>query len=143
MLVKLNTQGMLVVPLIDVTKAVMTGQDRAIALAPGWNEIPEADWPLAEPHLMDAVKVGKVELKAKEFEEKVKDASGKETDEVKVIYKQLALQDVRADHARKIVEECYNPKDLARWKEDNKLTTELRNLCDIQLRKIDEVDAKK
>jgi hypothetical protein len=139
MLIKANTTGLLFVPLIDVAKPVIAGKEGGISLVPGWNEIPAEDWPLAEPHLQDAIASGKVELRCKEVEDVI-DVDGETQKVTKTI--SLGLGEVRIDYARKIVEGCYNFRDLERWKEDSKLTSELRALADVQLKKIDEVGSK-
>jgi len=141
MLIKANTDGILVVPYIDTTKPSNPGDVTQIALVPGWNEIPMDKWPLAEPHLRALVADGRVELRGKEVEETVEEIEdGKPVKKTVKVLKQVPLGDVRADHARKIVEGCFNFRDLESWKEDSTLTSELRNLSDIQLRKIQERD---
>ena len=137
MLIKVNTDGLLVVPLINPKGELVTGRDSAIALCPGWNEIPVGMWSFAEPHLEEAIASGKVELNFKEVDEVFKNAEGK--DEVRTIRQEKRLHEVRADIARKIVEGCLNFRDLERWKDDVNLTSELRALADITLGKIAKV----
>ena len=74
-----------------------------------------------------------MEYQAGVFEYAAKDAEDADGNPVRL---QLSLADVRADKARKIVEGCFNHINLEKWKDDSKLTSELRALADIQLKKI-------
>jgi hypothetical protein len=95
-----------------------------VLLVPGWNEIPSEIWPNAEVNMEMDYQAGLYEYKMKEVE----------VDGKTVRYEQ-PLQDIRADIGRKIVEGCYNPATLERWQNDSKLSGELRNIVDIQIKK--------
>jgi hypothetical protein len=139
MILKVNSDGLLFVPYVNVNEAVVAGKERGIGLVPGWNEIPQEDWPNAAPHLVTHIANGKIELRGKEIEESYVDDVTGETKK-RTVVKDLLLGEIRADIARKVVEGCFNPKDLNRWREDAKLTSELRAIADIQWKKIEELD---
>jgi hypothetical protein len=131
MLVKYNAEsGVKGIPLVDLNPEAVKDsgsvRGQVIVLVPGWNEIEQDIWPNAEPTMEDEFKAGVFEYTAKDAE----DANG---NPVRI---QITLADVRADKARKIVEGCFNHKNLEKWKDDPKLTAELRALADIQLKKI-------
>ena len=141
MFVKVNTEGVLVVPVIDTTTVTNPSNTEQIALVPGWNEVALDKWPFVAPHVQDMIKEGTIELRGKEVDEDyAEEVDGKSIKKTRKVLKQVPLSDIRADFARKIVEGCLNYKDLERWLEDSSISSELRNLADIQLRKITQND---
>jgi len=111
-------------------KGSVRGRNPFIFL-PGWNEVPIEDWPYLEATMEDGFKQGLYEYKCKEVEE-----------DGKTIRIQLTLEEVHVAVARKIVDECFNVADLERWRNAPKLTSELRNLADIQYKKIVEYEGR-
>jgi len=92
-------------------------------LTPGWNKVPNEVWPHAYPNMKPEIESGIFELKAKELDGELIS---------------MELQDVRADQAKQLIAKCFNPKTLERWKDNMKLSAELRNATDIQIKKINE-----
>lgn len=137
MLVKYNAVGgTMIIPFSDLDEETtkQKGSVRGkspIALLPGWNEIAIEDFPYLEGTMEDGVKAGTYEYKCKEVEEE---------GVTKRI--QLTLAEVHATTARNIVNECYNIADLERWRNDPKLSSEIRNLADIQYKKIVEYEGR-
>lgn len=119
MLVNAKSNGLLMLPYGD-------NSNKMVRLVPGWNEIPSNIWEKVESVALTAQEDGSLELQAKVIEE-----------EGKTIYKEMVLGEVRINIARGIVEGCFNFETLEMWQNDAKLSTELRNLADIQLKKIE------
>lgn len=133
MLVKYNaTSGTFGVPFSDV-EGLPSVKDRSpIVLMPGWNDVPFEDWPFIEANLELAIENGDIELKFKEGED----------DEGKPKRIQLAIGEVHAMTAKKIIGECFNIFDLDKWRDDPKLSSELRNAAEIQYKKIMEYEGR-
>ena len=123
MLVKLISEkgNPAVVPLIRDGLAIGN-----VLLVPGWNEIKPADFQYCKETMALGVEQGLFEYRGKKGED----------DEVI----ECPLSEIRADIAKKMVQECFNPTNLNEWKDDSKLTSELRNAVDIQIQKIAEVE---
>ena len=133
MLVKYNAEsGTFGVPFSDVAGLPSVKDRPPIVLMPGWNEVPFEDWPFIEANIELAVQNGTVELKYKEGEND--DGSPKRI--------QLAINEVHAVTAKKIVEGCFNIFDLEKWRNDPKLSSELRNAAEIQYKKIMEYEGR-
>jgi len=137
--VKSDNGGPVMVPYI--TKDSVTNSPSMVMLLDGWNEIPEDIWPLVEATMEHGISTGKFDIKCKTIEEEYEvkgedDKPVKKTREVRI---QQPLQDVRADIARQIVKECYNPITLQAWAKDIKLSAELRALVDMCLQEIDKL----
>lgn len=131
MLVKYNADsGVKAIPLVDLDPASVAEKGSVVGqiliLVPGWNEIDPELWPNAEPTM-------EMEYQKGVFEYKFKDGVDEEGNPIRI---QQTLGEIRADYARKTVEGCFNPANLEKWAEDPKLTSDLRALADIQLKKI-------
>jgi hypothetical protein len=126
MLIKWNGDGLCYVPLTSNNQEdlAMVAKEKGVILVPGWNDVPPNEWKVIEAHVEDYISNGRVELRCKV------DETGEKT-----VRTEQAIYEVRADLARAIIQGCYNFKVLEGWKDNSKLSSELRNLVDIQLEK--------
>lgn len=124
--------GVRIVPLSDTNpeavleKGSVRGQ--YVMLVPGWNEISDSEWPHVEATMEMDFDNGLYEYQFKEIEE-----------DGKSIRRPLSLGEIRADKAKAIINGCFNPKTLEKWSNDPKLTSEVRSVADIRLKKIEEL----
>lgn len=131
--VKSETGGPIMVPYIPKGQ-ISQSTPNMILLVDGWNEIEQDIWPLMETTMEEGVQSGKFEYLCKTVEVEVEElVDGKPTKVKKEERIQQSLTDVRADKARQVVKECYNPHNLESWSKDPKITSELRALADIAL----------
>ena len=114
------------VPLVDKDENGRPIDRGNVLLMGGWNEIVPADYKYCKETMQVGIESGKFELKGKKGED----------DEVL----ECGLEDIRADIAKNVVRDCFNPVTLERWKDDPKLTSELRGTVEIQLQKIADVE---
>lgn len=143
-----GSDGALVVPLIDVTKAQDGTQalnHDQVVLVPGWNDVKAEHFTLMLPHIRDLIDSDRLEFYAKkdkveEEYEVTEEVNGKMVTkkEIRSIdkYVDQDLRDIRADKAREIVKGCFRVPNLEAWLEDARLSSEIRNLVDMQLEKI-------
>lgn len=130
MLVRNPEKHILAIPLHSILEDSEIGSDllnnegSVISLNEGWNEILPDDYKLCYKTVERLENKGLLECKRVKF----KDSDTEQ---------EVAIYDVRADQARKIVEDCWDIKTLERWANDSKNTAELRTLSDMQLEKID------
>lgn len=133
MLIKWNREsGALSIPIIGTNVATTIDGSKLVILMPGWNEVADDVFNQIQPHIVDKMDSGDLEIYAK------KEGTG---DDVK--YVGSPLRDVRADKARDIVNGCFNVELLQTWRQDAKIPTEIRHLVDMQLEKIENVGVTK
>ncbi len=143
-------ERLLQIPLIDVSKPVTMDSainHEQVTLMPGWNELAEGVWDMVLPHIRGYLADGSIEYYAKkekvekEVEVEKEDDKGKKTKVKEIVFEDVFVEqridDVRSDKAREIVRSCFNMKNLRAWAENAKLSTEIRNLVDMQIEKIE------
>ena len=133
MLINWKKDHVLTVPKVDVNyKGFLVSKDVLLWFTPGWNEITDDDWAIIFPHVRGMMDAEDLEIYAKK---RVAD------DEAKTVtFEGQDLEDVRADKAREIVKNCFNPPLLKKWQDNMKLATEIRHLVDRQIEMINKGD---
>lgn len=125
MLINWKRDGLLAMNLIDVkSQGPLVGKEKIVYFSPGWNEIPDEQWDVLQPHVKEYVARGDIELFVK------KEKKGEDGE---ISYEGMPLRDVPAKDARDIVKNTFNIAQLKEWEEDMKLTSEIRNMIAKQI----------